>query len=179
MRQWQLPPPPPVIPARRSIFVSYHHAVDQWYYNEFSRLFSDAYGVLQDHSLTRLFDSDDADYVIRRIRERYVSGSSCTVVLCGPMTRWRKYVDWEIKATLDMEHGLIGVNLPHNPTDPQGRVHKPDRLQDNIDSGYALWIQWSRLTQGPAAFRVWVELAIASEAHLVRNTRPLRVRNGP
>lgn len=33
------------------------------------------------------------------------------MVLCGAEAPQRKFVDWEIKATLDKEHGLIGINL--------------------------------------------------------------------
>lgn len=138
---------------QRSIFVSYHHDRDQACYDEFSRIFSDVYGIVRDNSLERLIDSDDPDYVMRRIRENHISGTSCTIVLCGPETRWRKYVDWEIKATLDKEHGLISVNLPHNPRDYLGRVHKPDRLQDNIDSGYALWVEWEVLRRRAIALK--------------------------
>jgi len=49
---------------------------------------------------------------MRGIRENFITGTSCTIVLCGAQTHLRKYVHWEIKATLDKEHGLIGVNLP-------------------------------------------------------------------
>src|SRR5947207_2002675 len=107
------------------IFVSYHHGADRQYYDEFSRRFADSYDVCDDNSVARVIDSDNCEYVMRRIRERYLTGSSCTLVLCGAQTRWRKFVDWEIKATLDKQHGLIGVNLPTNPRDIVGRVHKP------------------------------------------------------
>ncbi len=58
---------------KRKIFVSYHHQNDQWYYNEFSRIFSDSYNVIQDNSLDRIIDSDDSEYVMRRIREEYLT----------------------------------------------------------------------------------------------------------
>ena len=70
-------------PAKRSIFVSYHHGGDRTYYDAFSKLFADTYDVVQDNSPEREIDSDDSEYVIRRIREEYITGSSCTVVLCG------------------------------------------------------------------------------------------------
>lgn len=134
--------------TRPRVFVSYHHAGDQWFYEEFSRLFHDTYEACQDNSVDRLIDSDDAEYVIRTIRENYITGTSCTLVLCGAETRWRKFVDWEIKATLDKQHGLIGIHLPTNPIALNGGIHKPDRLQDNIDSGYAVWSNWGTLTAG-------------------------------
>ena len=120
-------------PPKRSVFVSFHHGGDRNYYDAFSRLFADNYDVIQDNSVERVIDSDDAEYVIRKIREEFITGSSCTVVLCGQQTPQRKFVDWEIKATLDKEHGLIGVNLPTNPKFPNGTVVVPNRLFD-LDS---------------------------------------------
>lgn len=164
-------------PIKRKIFVSYHHDSDQLYYNEFSRFFSDQYETIQDRSLDRLIDSDDVEYVMRRIREKYITGTSCTIVLCGPQTRWRKYVDWEIKATLDKRHGLIGINLPNNiPSPINGGCHKPDRLQDNIDSGYAVWTNWESLTE--AHLQSCIEIANGKSTNLIINNRIMRSRNG-
>ena len=114
-------PPPP----KRKVFISYHHGGDQAYYDAFSKTFADTYEAIFDNSLERRIDSDNVDYVIQRIRDNFITGSSCTVVLCGAETPWRKYVDWEIKATLDKEHGLIGVNLPTNRTDTSGKFTVP------------------------------------------------------
>lgn len=134
---------------KRKVFVSYHHGNDQYFYDGFSHIFSDTYDILRDNSLDRRIDSDNANYVIRRIRENYITGSSCTFVLCGAATPWRKFVDWEIKATLDAQHGLIGVNLPTNPLDSEGKYIVPDRLYDNIESGYALWTHWNEIVGSP------------------------------
>ena len=58
-----------------------------------------------------------------------------------------KYVDWEIDATLEMGHALIGVQLPTLPFHPtSGLVDVPARLNDNIKSGYALWEAWQHIT---------------------------------
>lgn len=161
---------------KRKVFVSYHHDNDQWYYDEFSRIFSSQYEVVRDNSLDRFIDSTDTDYVMRRIRENYITGTSCTIVLCGEETRWRKYVDWELKATLDKQHGLIGVNLPNNPLDHMGRVQVPDRLLDNINSGYAIWTSWGALTI--EHLRISIEAANAKPKSLIVNGRVMRSRNG-
>jgi len=113
---------------------------------------------------------------MRRIRENYITGTSCTIVFCGPQTRWRKYVDWEIKATLDKQHGLIGIKLSNNTPDQLGRWHKPDRLQDNIDSGYAVWTYWESLTIDH--LKVCIETANANPKNLIKNDRGMRSRNG-
>ena len=161
---------------KRSIFVSYHHFRDQLYYDDFSRVFSDTYDVIEDNSVDRILDSDDPEYVIRRIREGHITGSSCTIVLCGPETPWRKYIDWEIKATLDKEHGIIGINLPNNPKNHLGNVYVPVRLYDNILSGYAIWINWEQLNIN--SLKLYIELAINRPKSLINNERGMRKRNG-
>lgn len=162
-------------PPKRKVFVSYHHGGDQLYYNEFSRIFSGTLEIFEDTSLERAYNSDDADYVRWAIRQNNITGSSCTIVLCGTQTYERKYVDWEIKATLDKQHGLIGVWLPTLPLLGNG-TQKPDRLQDNLDSGYAKWLQWGNLT--PETLRLIIEAAVSERKGLIRNDRPMRQRNG-
>jgi hypothetical protein len=171
-------------PPKRKIFVSYHHGGDGQYYKAFSSQFCDAYDVVHDSSVDRIIDSDDVDYILRTIRDDYITGTSCTIVLCGAQTPWRKFVDWEIEATLDAQHGLIGVNLPTNPLRQNGNYFVPDRLHDNIVSGYAIWIQWSQLTgvpslQSGAQFLTQqVELANSRNKQLINNVRSSRLRNG-
>ena len=165
-------------PNRRSVFISYHHGGDRQYYTEFSRVFADGFDAVEDNSVDRIIDSDDAEYVIRKIREGYITGSSCTVVLCGAGTPWRKFVDWEIKATLDANHGIIGVNLPTNPLTNNGTYTVPDRLHDNIVGGYALWTMWATIAANPTTLRTLVEDARSRSAWLINNSRQLRSRNG-
>lgn len=165
-------------PVKRTIFVSYHHGGDQQYYNAFTNTFDDTYDVIFDNSLERKIDSDNVDYVLQRIRDSFVKGSSCTIVLCGVETPWRKYVDWEIKATLDMKHGLVGVNLPTNRQNENGRVTVPDRLCDNIQSGYAVWTNWAAFTANPAGAKSIIEQAIAKPASSIVNNRKMMSRNG-
>lgn len=164
-------------PVKRKIFVSYHHGGDQPYYDAFTRTFSDTYDMLMDNSLERRIQSDNVEYVMRNIRENYVTGSSCTMVLCGAETSVRKYVDWEISATLDRQHGLIGVKLPTLQVINNGCL-KPDRLQDNIDSGYAIWTWWETIISNPAGLVALIEEANAKSRDLIRNTRARRLRNG-
>ena len=166
-------------PVRHRVFVSYQHSQDQIYYEAFSRAFHDTHEAVFDNSLERQIDSDDVDYVIRRIREDYIHGTSCTIVLVGAETWGRKYVDWEIKATLDKEHGLIGVQLPTLlPVNPlTNRVDVPARLSDNIDSGYALRVHWNQLTASSVALNGYIAEAKSRRASLMANTRDRRLRN--
>lgn len=103
--------------VKRRVFISFHHGGDQWACDQLSTSLTEHYDIASDSSLDRTVDSTDPEYVMRRIREKHLTGSSCTIVLCGARTPWRKYVDWEIKATLDKQHGLIAVQLPTAPVD--------------------------------------------------------------
>lgn len=163
-------------PPRRKVFVSYHHGADQAYYNEFSKFFHDQFEAVFDNSLERQIDSDNADYVMQRIRDNHVSGTSCTIVLIGAQTHQRKYVDWEIKATLAKQHGLLGIVLPTHVQSPSGQIIVPDRFHDNANSGYAVWTHWQGLTvQG---FTQLLEGALAKPRALIDNSRAMHQRNG-
>ena len=163
--------------VKRKVFVSYHHGGDQVYYDAFSKAFCDTYDVITDNSLEREVDSENVDYVMRRIREDYISGSSCTIVLVGKETWGRKYVDWEIKATLEKEHGLIGVRLPTAPVSSDNKVTLPSRLHDNIVKGYALWKTLAEITTGTLACTQLIEQANSRDKKLIDNSRERRLRN--
>lgn len=160
------------------IFASYHHAGDQGYYNALWGALQHKYVLCQDNSLDRKIDSENVDYVMRKIREEYLTGTSCTVVLCGSGTPWRKFVDWEIMATLQKEHALVGLMLPTLEIEPNGGTTKPSRLQDNIDSGYAVWGHYVTVMQDPNALTVMVHDARARSKKLIDNSRARRSRNG-
>lgn len=163
-------------PTRRKVFVSYHHSGDQAYYDEFSRFFHDQYEAVRDNSLERLIQSDDTEYVMRQIREQYITGTSCTIVLIGAQSHARKYLDWEIKATLDKCHGLVGIVLPTHAKNPAGEIVVPDRFLDNHKTGYAVWAHWGGLTvQGLTQL---IDAAIAKPQRLIDNSRSMRQRNG-
>ena len=163
--------------VKRKIFVSYHHRGDQAYYDMLSRTFAGVYELVEDHSLDHEVDSDNAAYVMRVIRENYITGSSCTIVLCGASTYGRKHVDWEIKATLDALHGLIGVRLPSLMISVSGKYTVPDRFHVNIETGYALCTDWSSITGSPATLTNLIETARLRPSTLIVNWAPLRERN--
>jgi MTH538 TIR-like domain (DUF1863) len=163
--------------AKRKVFLSYHHGGDQAYYEAFSKTFCDTYDVITDNSLDRRIGSEDVAYVMRRIREDYVTSSSCTLVLVGRDTWGRKYVDWEVDATLEKKHGLIGVRLPTAPVSPDNKITVPGRLHDNIQSGYALWLTWEQITAGAQECARYIEQANARDKSLIVNTRERCLRN--
>lgn len=163
-------------PTRRKVFVSYHHAGDQWFYNEFSRFFHDQYEAIYDNSLERQFDSDDVRYVMQRIRDKHITNTSCTVVLIGADTHRRKYVDWEIKATLDKEHGLVGIVLPTHQKTADQKIIVPDRFHDNVVSGYARWEHWENLSV--QRLSELVNAAVGVSTATLDNSRDMKQRNG-
>lgn len=167
-------------PVRPRIFVSYQHSSDQYYYNEFSRIFHDTYECVYDNSLDDEIESDDHDYIKQRIRDEFITNTSCTIVLVGPTTYQRKHVDWEIKATLDKGHGLIGIQLPNVIPNYLGRITVPGRLSVNIDSGYALWqgFSWHDLIANPALLNQLVQFAADRDKSLIVNPKEIKKQNG-
>lgn len=164
------------LPNRRKTFVSYHHGGDQWYYNEFSRLFHDTWETVFDNSLERQIDSDNTAYVMQRIRDNHITGTSCTVVLIGRQTHLRKYVDWEIKATLAKEHGLLGIVLPSHSRNARGQIIVPDRFLHNVLTGYASYIFWENLNVQSLAAAV--NIAVSTSSSLIDNSMQMKTRNG-
>lgn len=162
---------------RRNVFVSYHHGGDQAYYDRLSGSMHDRLELLTDNSLERRIDSSNHDYIMRRIREHHLRGSSCTVVLCGENTWRRKYVDWEIDASLAQQMGLVGVWLPTLPLLSNNGTEKPARLQDNIDSGYAVWVSWNEIAANPSVLTDAIERANNASKSLIINSRPQQGRN--
>ena len=163
-------------PEKPRVFVSYHHENDQWYYDRFNELFSNVYDILTDRSVDRNIRSDDAEYQMRRIREDYITGSSLTIVLCGVESYKRKFIDWEICATLNKQHALLGINLPTNLANRDGMFVVPARLHDNIESGYAGWMLWSEVPS-ELAQNLNAAKSKASETRLIQNGRDTMNRN--
>ena len=77
--------------------------------------------VDQSVKLDQIIDTNfPTEDTLRRIRENHISQATVTVVLIGPRTWQRKFVDWEIGATLrdttmNPRCGLLGVLLPTHP----------------------------------------------------------------
>jgi hypothetical protein len=127
----------------RRIFVSFHQA-DELEANIWIKRYEQYFREIRSLGLDELGDefaehinSGDSDYVMRRIREDWIAGTSCTIVLLGKCTWARRYVDWEIAATMrnfddSPRGGLIGVHLPSAGT---GSFKIPARLQLNLAEG--------------------------------------------
>ncbi len=161
----------------RKCFVSYHHD-DQKYVDEFVKTFDEKKGVLIVRALgvmdQNIIDSTDTDYIMRRIREKYLTDSTVTIVLIGKCTWARRYVDWEIASTLrndpnNKRSGLVAINLPYMDDKP---ATVPPRFKDNWKSdgsGYAKWYKYPTSA---------LDLAnIIEEAYAARDTKANRIDN--
>jgi hypothetical protein len=161
--------------------VSYHHKQDQNYADWLRNELSGHLDVFVDRSLREPVASNDPEYINRVIREDQIVGSSVTVVLCGPETYKRMYVDWEIRSTLHHEHALLGIALPTAARAYNGNVIVPDRLHHNIQSGYAHWDHWNHgaWSQNPQSFVNLIEAAIekARNKSLIDNSMEKMTRN--
>ena len=136
--------------VRHKVFISYHHD-DQNEVEDFVDTFDKERQVFTTRALgvemeDDIINSDNPDYVMKRIRELYLRDSTVTIVLIGKCTWARRYVDWEIQASLRhgqtvTPNGLLGIVLPSAGKKP---ITAPDRLMKNLlgehsDEGYARW----------------------------------------
>jgi len=62
-----------------------------------------------DYSLKAPFNSENADYIKRGIRER-IRQSSVTVVYVSDSTADSEWVDWEIRESLEMGKGVLAMH---------------------------------------------------------------------
>ena len=161
---------------KRKVFISYHHENDQYWANSLRSTHSEQYEVFYDNSLDDEVDSDDLDYVHRKIREDYINGSSLTIVLCGAETHKRRFVDWEIYSTLHYEHALLEIVLPTLRPDMFNNIYVPARLNTNVKAGYAHLINW---TNDGSFLKGQIEVALnkSKQTRLIDNTMLKMKRN--
>lgn len=172
--------------TRHKCFISYHHD-DESEVARFIQTFDHNRDVLIARGIGAgmsgdIINSVDKDYIMRQIREKYLRDTSVTIVLIGRETWGRKYVDWEIAASLrntslSPASGLLAITLP-SAADYSGR-QLPDRLSDNVngEDGYARWWTYPSSPQGLAQLIETAYTARTEKAHLRDNSRPLRQRN--
>ena len=158
----------PVVP-RHNVFISYHHEQDQEYENRFGQMMG---SHIVDKSVN-IGDIDDGnaptEATLQIIRERFIANSSVTVVLIGRCTWRRKYVDWEIGASLrdtrtNPRCGLLGILLPSHPDFGQSKFALrliPPRLADNCggDNPFARIYHWPG-PEGANEVKKWIDRAL-------------------
>jgi hypothetical protein len=174
----------PAQPKRRC-FISYHHD-DEYAVRSFIDTFSRDGEVFTHRALGMEMEPDivnsmNTEYVMRRIREQYMANTSVTLVMLGQNTWKRRYVDWEIAASLRAmpgapPNGLLGIHLPYFSRD----LHQyPERFQANLippgstqASCYARWIDYP---SNHAILASAIEAAVErrqTQTHLIQNSAP-------
>ena len=170
--------------VKHRCFVSFHD-VNSTAVKNFVEEFSDVFtaktvGVTDEDDF---INSENTEYVMRRIREKYLSNTTVTIVLIGECTKARKYVDWEIASSLRNDpvngrSGLLGINM----RSVGSRGLPPPRLYDNYDSedkagSYALYRTYPTTTQ---TLRNAIQAAFDRRGtHTPVNTRALFKNNRP
>jgi hypothetical protein len=173
--------------TRHKCFVSYH-AADKAEVEAFLDTFGTEFiaktvGVTDEDDF---IDSDDTDYIMDKIRTKYLGDSSVTILLVGSCTWARRYVDWEVYSSLRSSkhskvNGLLAISLPSvsgKGATLQARVN--DNLvrdANNKDLGYA---RWKKYPTSKSDLRAWIEDAYqarTTRANLINNKRARRVRS--
>lgn len=106
---------------------------------------------MKDYGFKEMDLSESSKYSISRKIQYRIWSSSITLVLVGEVTGLSEWVDWEIWYSLQnlkasgparrvsKPKGLIALYLP------VGKHHVPQRLQENLDTGYAVRLDWKDL----------------------------------
>ncbi len=165
---------------KRVCFLSYHRA-DFPHAKRFTDDFCAAYDRLIDRGIEAsmagaIASSEEADYIKHSIRTTYLRDSVVTIVLLGPCTWSRKFVDWEIAASLEKgedykRNGLLILILPGMDAD-LART----RIKDNIDSGYAV-VRHYPTSEAELIDAIEAAYLLRERDDLVDNSEPLRKRN--
>lgn len=172
--------------TRHKTFISYHHA-DEDEVSDFIDLFDHDHDVLISRGIGAsmagdVIGSTNADYIKRRIRELYLRDSRVTLVMVGAETWGRRFVDWEVAASLrntstTTRNGLVAITLP-SVAKLLGRK-PPERVSDNVDGekGYARRMKYPTTTAGLAGLIDDAYTRRSTHAEMVDNSRALRSRN--
>lgn len=135
----------PLILTKRKSFISYYHKDDFNYKKKFENLTSDL--IINKSVEDGDIDSDVSDeYAKQLIQKGYLNDTTVLIVLLGEKTKCRKHVDWEISGALNYKvgnnyTGILGLKLPSHSDFGTGKYtfsKHPQRLVDNLKSGYAL-----------------------------------------
>lgn len=100
------------------VFVSFHHANDQWYKDELVRWGTEN-NVFIDGSvyMGKIPDNWDAQHIREYIRDNHLKDTTVTILLVGTETKNRKHIDWELFSSMydgkvNKKSGILVINLP-------------------------------------------------------------------
>jgi hypothetical protein len=196
-------PLPTLPPIKRNVFISSFHAdrneVDQFIYR-----WATVEKVFTPKALCT-FDNDDfinstnPEYVMSEIRRKYIGDATVTIVLIGKCTHSRRYVDWELKASLrrgqSLPNGLLAYVLP-SALPPATNVYGgfiewnqrswpdiPERLAANwnYNNQQNCYARYYTCPDSATSLRQNIENAFSdrtSRAELIQNTSEMMGYNG-
>ncbi len=108
--------------TKHKVFISYHHANDQWYKNELEKM-NDVFDIFVNRSVSLGdIDEEEEPQKIREIiRDEYLRDTSVLILLVGTETKNRKHVDWELYSSMrdsprNGKSGIFIINLPSTGT---------------------------------------------------------------
>lgn len=163
--------------VRRKVFIS-HYKGDRSEVDSFIESYGNVFipKVLGANDNDDFIDSTDTNYVMQRIRDKYLEDTTVTIVLVGSCTHSRRYVDWEIKSSLqqgeDLPNGLLGIALPSR----SDSAHLPERFKHNWQKDGGGYARFKSYPSSEAQLRGWIEEAYKARtelAHLIDNSLPM------
>jgi hypothetical protein len=150
--------------------------VDKWAYRE--DIFTPK--VLGVSSNDDFINSDNPEYVMSKIREKYLGDSTVTIILMGTCTHSRRYVDWEIKTSLRRgsytPNGLIGIILQSKGSS----AYLPPRFEANWSKGQNCYARYWLAPDSAQQLAGWIEDAFdarTSRANLIENSASMMKYN--
>lgn len=170
--------------VKRRVFVSYHHD-DQDEVDEFLNRFAYREGIFTPRILglglgNDIINSNNPEYVMSQIRQRYLQDSTVTIVLLGSCTHSRRYVDWELKASLRqglyIPNGVMSIILPSQGSSS----HLPPRLEDNWNKEGDCYARHWVYPDSGFTLSSWIEDAYEARtkrAHLISNSQSMMKYN--
>lgn len=168
---------------RPTCFISYYHKDDQKYVTQLREIYQRI--SVSDASLKKDISYKSEDRIYERIKY-HLNHSAVLVVLIGKNTANRKWIDWEIWAALQPFRnkaikyrdefrpcGILAVFLPSI------KNHSiPKRLQDNIDSGYVVSMEWNSIAKNKNFVRKLILAErMRKKTFLINNNRKRVRRN--
>lgn len=100
------------------VFISFHHANDQWYKDELVKL-GKRNKVFIDGSVDmgEIPDNWDAQHIREYIRDNHLKDTTVTILLVGTETKNRKHIDWELFSSMydgkvNKKSGILVINIP-------------------------------------------------------------------
>lgn len=166
---------------KRMVFIS-HYEGDKTEVEEFIDYFANQQNVFTPYVLGAndnddFINSGNPAYVMSQIRQKYLRDTTVTIVLVGSCTHSRRYVDWEIKASLTQgetpPNGLMGIILSSQGSN----AYLPPRLEDNWVSGHLnCYARYWTYPTSVGQLGDWIEdayLARTARAHLIKNSQEM------